>query len=276
MKPPLSARTRVFAILGDPVAHTLSPAIQNAAIHAAQLDAAYVALRVQEADVASVMRTLAGGNVTIPHKGRAADALDRAPARVKQTHACNTFWTEGKRLLGDNTDVIGFSVALRRLLPDVAGARVLMIGAGGAARAALYALLEDAADQVTVLARSRARRKEIVSVAGRRARRVDVVSNEQKIRGEGFDLVVNATPLGIKDKDPAPLRLGRLGGVRAVFDMVYRPQGTRWSREAANAGIPAMDGMEMLLQQAAAAFEIWWKVDAPMKEMRAAMESPRP
>jgi shikimate dehydrogenase len=270
-----TGETSVFAILGDPVAHSLSPVIQNAAIRAAGLDATYVPLRVGEPHVDSVMRTLAGGNVTIPHKGTAAESLDRATARVKQTRACNTFWTDGKRLLGDNTDVIGFAVALRLLLADVAGARVLIAGAGGAARAALYALLEDGADEVVVIARSRARRKEIMSVAGRRARRLEVVANEKKVAGQGFDLVVNATPLGIKDNDPAPLRLERLGGVRAVFDLVYRPEGTRWSRHAASAGIPAMDGKEMLLQQAAAAFEIWWDADAPIKQMRAAMESPR-
>ena len=269
-----TGQTSVFGILGDPVAHTLSPIIQNAALRAAGLDATYVALRVAEKHVAPVMRTLAGGNVTIPHKGTAAAALDRATGRVRQTRACNTFWTDGTRLLGDNTDVIGFSVALRLLLADVAGARVLVAGAGGAARAALYALLEDGADQVVVIARSRGRRKEISSVAGRRARRVEVVASEKKVAGEGFDLVVNATPLGIKDKDAPPLRLERLGGVRAVFDLVYRPEGTRWSRHAAAAGIPAMDGKEMLLQQAAAAFEIWWDTDAPIKQMRAAMESP--
>jgi shikimate dehydrogenase len=271
----LSASTRVFAILGDPVAHTLSPIIQNAALHAAGLDAAYVALRVGEKAVAPVMRTLAGGNVTIPHKGVAAASLDRATARVKQTRACNTFWTDGKRLLGDNTDVIGFSVALRLLMPDVSGARVLVVGAGGAARAALYALLEDGADEVVLIARSRARRAELEHVAGRKARRVHVVANEKAMRDHGFDLVVNATPLGIKDRDAWPLRLERLGGVRAVFDMVYRQQGTRWSRYASAAGIPAMDGKEMLLQQAAAAFEIWWDMDAPMRQMRAAMETPR-
>jgi shikimate dehydrogenase len=271
----VTANTRVFAILGDPVAHTLSPLIQNAAIRAAQVDAAYVALRVATDDVAAVMRTLAGGNVTIPHKGTAAIALDRATSRVKHTRACNTFWTDGKRLLGDNTDVIGFAVALRRLLDDVTGARVLIAGAGGAARAALYALLEEDVGDITVIARSRARRQEIEQVAGRRKRRVDVVAGEKKVRGEGFDLVVNATPLGLKDRDPAPIHLEKLGGVRAVFDMVYRPTGTRWSRHAASAGIPAIDGREMLIQQAAAAFEIWWQMDAPIKQMRAAMESPR-
>lgn len=274
MTTPLSAGTRVFAILGDPVAHTLSPILHNAAFRAHKLDAAYVALRVAAADVPAVMRTLAGGNVTIPHKGVAAEALDRATARVRHTHACNTYWTDGKRLLGDNTDVIGFSVALRRLLPDVAGARALVIGAGGAARAALYALLEDDVDDVTVIARSRARRKEIEQVGGRRKRRVHVVAGEKKVRDEGFDLVVNATPLGLKDSDAIPLHLERLGGVRAVFDMVYRPAGTRWSRHAAAAGIPAIDGKEMLLQQAAAAFEIWFDIDAPIKQMRAAMAAP--
>ena len=270
----MSARTRVFAILGDPVAHTLSPTLQNAALRSRELDAVYVALRVTDADVPSVMRTLAGGNVTIPHKGAAAAALDRATARVTRTRACNTFWSDGKRLLGDNTDVIGFSVALRRLFRDVTGARVLIAGAGGAARAALYALLEDGADDVTVIARNRGRRKEIESVAGRRARRVHIVASEKKVKGEPFDLVVNATPLGLGKKDPMPLRLDPLGDVRGVFDMVYRSEGTRWSDDAARRGIAAMDGKEMLLQQAAAAFEIWWEMDAPIERMRAAMEAP--
>ena len=274
---PITDRVKetLFAILGDPVAHTLSPAIQNAAIRAANLDAAYVALQVAADDVTAVMRSLAGGNVTIPHKGTAANALNRATARVRQTHACNTFWTDGKRLLGDNTDVIGFSVALRRLLPDVAGARVLVVGAGGAARAALYALLEDRAGAVTVVARSRGRRKEIESVAGRRARRVHVVASAKKIRGELFDLVVNATPLGIEANDAAPIELAQLGGVRAVFDMVYRPEGTRWSRYAAECGILAKDATAIVLYPAAVAVEIWLVTAAPIKAMRAAIALPR-
>jgi shikimate dehydrogenase len=271
----LTGETRAFAILGNPVSHTLSPVIQNAALQAEQLDAVYVALACTSDDVPAVMRSLAGGNVTIPHKGAAAQALDRATSRVQRTAACNTFWSDGKRLYGDNTDVIGFSVALRRLLPDPAGARVLIIGAGGAARAAVYALLEDDVDEITVLARQRRRRAEIEHVAGRRGRRVNVLGNEKAVHNQGFDLVVNATPLGMKPRDAAPFKLERLGGVRAVFDMVYRPEGTAWSRRAAASGIPAIDGMEMLLQQAAAAFEIWWDIDAPLDVMRAAIGSPR-
>ncbi|MYK68366.1 MAG: hypothetical protein F4020_02005, partial [Gammaproteobacteria bacterium] len=103
------AGTRVFAILGNPVAHSLSPAIQNAALRAAGLDGRYVAIACQPEDVAPVMRTLAraggGGNVTVPHKRRAAAALDDAAAAVGRTGACNTFWGEGARIRGDNTDV---------------------------------------------------------------------------------------------------------------------------------------------------------------------------
>jgi shikimate dehydrogenase len=271
----VTGETRAFAILGNPVQHALSPVLHNAAFDAEDLDAVYVALQCAEPDVPALMRSLAGGNVTIPHKGTAARALDRATTRVQRTSACNTFWFDGKRLYGDNTDVIGFSVALRLLLPDPAGARVLIVGAGGAARAAVHALLEDDVDQITVLARHRSRKAEIENVAGRRHRRVEVVGQDKRIHGEGFDLVVNATPLGMNPKDSLPFKLEKLGGVRAVFDMVYRQGGTAWARRAAASGIPAIDGTEMLLQQAAAAFEIWWDIDAPIHVMRKAIATPR-
>ena len=263
--------TPVFAILGKPVAHSLSPVLYTAAFAEAGIDAVYVRLQAETEDVRSVMRTLDGGNITVPHKGVAAASLDRATARVKRTRACNTFWMEGSRLYGDNTDTIGFAVALRRLLPDPAGARVLVVGAGGAARAAVYALLEDDADEITVIARRKQRRSEIEEVAGRRARRVHVVASEKKLGGEGFDLVVNATPLGLQDRDALPIEFHKLGGLRTVFDMVYKRGGTQWVRRAASYGIPAIDGTEMLIQQAAAAFEIWTGVDAPVAEMRRAL-----
>ena len=273
--PRISGATPVFALLGNPVSHSLSPAIYNAALRALDIDAIYIALACESVDVPSVMRSLAGGNITVPHKGTAANALDKSTDRVSRTHACNTFWWQGKRLCGDNTDVIGFSVALRRLLDDPAGARVLVVGAGGAARAAVHALLDAKADEITVIARSRARRREIETVAGRQGRRVHVVASEEKAYGQGYDLVVNATPLGLKDTDKPPLKFEKLDGLRAVFDMVYRRGGvTPWVQRAMALGIPAGDGSEMLLQQAAAAFEIWWDVDAPIRAMRAAMESP--
>jgi shikimate dehydrogenase len=264
-------------VLGDPVQHSRSPAIHNAAIAAAGIDAVYVALRCSARDVPGLLTGLArangGGNVTVPHKGVAAEAVERPSARVRATRACNTFWLKAGKVHGENTDVTGFSRAVNEVLHDVRGARVLIVGAGGAARAALYALLEDGAAGVTVLGRRAARAREIAEVAGRRAKRVAYVTREGLLRDEGFDLVVNATPLGLAADDATPLRFSALAGLTAVFDMTYRSGGTAWVRQALANGIPAIDGTEMLIQQAAAAFEIWFDVEAPVAAMRAAIRT---
>lgn len=272
------AGTRVFAILGKPVAHSLSPAIQNAALRAAGLDGRYVAIACEAADVAPVMRTLAraggGGNVTVPHKRRAAAALDDPTAAVGRTGACNTFWGEGARILGDNTDVEGARRALRALLAGPArGIRVLLAGAGGGARAAVAALIDEGAAEVHVINRTLARARAMAGEVG--DARVRVVSDARTLEGRAFDLVLNATSLGLDRRDPLAVDLGRLGPVGAVMDMVYAPSGTPLTAAARTRGIPAMDGGEMLLRQGAAAFERWWGREAPLSAMREALERAR-
>ncbi len=269
---------RVFAVLGDPVAHSLSPAIQNAAFRAAGLDGRYVAIACEPDDVAPAMRTLAraggGGNVTVPHKRRAAAALDRAAAAVGRTGACNTFWGEGARTCGDNTDVEGARRAVRAVLEGPArGARVLLVGAGGGARAAVAALVDEGAAEVRVVNRTAARARAMAAEAG--DARVRVVADVDVLEGRAFDLVLNATSLGLSARDPLPVALDRLGSVGAVLDMVYAPAGTRLTAAARARGIPAMDGGEMLLRQGAAAFELWWGREAPLPAMRRALERAR-
>lgn len=270
-----TAQTRTFALLGNPVAHSASPIIQGAAIEHAGVDAIYVALRCEAEDLPGLLLGLAraggGGNVTVPHKGIAAQTIEVASSRVRATRACNTFWLRRGRVHGENTDAPAFAAALRAIAGDVRGSRALILGAGGAARSAVYALLEDGCDTIVVLGRSRARAREISSVAGHRSRRVVFTTDERAIRGEGFDVVINATPLGLRPRDRIPLKLGKLGGITAVFDMVYKPGGTAWTRYARSLGIPAADGEEMLIRQAAAAFEIWFEMPAPSDVMRAAM-----
>lgn len=269
-----SGGTRVFAILGNPVAHSLSPAIQTAALRAAGLDGRYVAIACQADDVAPVMRTLAraggGGNVTVPHKRRAAAALDEAAPAVGRTGACNTFWGEGARMRGDNTDVEGARRAVRALLAGPArGARVLLVGAGGGARAAVAALIDEDAGEVWVVNRTLARARAMADEAG--DARVRVASDARTLEGQAFDLVLNATSLGLDAHDPLPVDLARLGPVGAVMDMVYSPSGTRLTASARARGVPAMDGGEMLLRQGAAAFELWWGREAPLPAMREAL-----
>lgn len=277
MTPTLTAATRLFGILGNPVAHSRSPVIHNAAIAALGLDATYVALQCKTRDFPGLFRGLAlaggGGNVTIPHKGAAAEAVDRASPRVKATRACNTFWSKRGKLYGENTDVIGFNSAIRQVVDDVRGTRVLVIGAGGGARAVIYGLLEEGAAGITVLGRSRKRAREIAEVAGRRKNRVAYITTERLLKDEGFDLIVNATPLGLRATDRFPIRFGRVAALTAVLDIVYQPGGTAWVNHARELGIPAADGSEMLLGQAAAAFELWFNTAAPLDVMRTALES---
>lgn len=274
---PTSAATRLFAVLGDPVAHSLSPAMHGAALAERGIDAVYLALRCGEREAAGLVRGLAsaggGGNVTVPHKRRAAEAVDRRTASVERTGACNTFWADDGEVWGDNTDVAGFRGAVTALLPGgVAGARVVLLGAGGAARAALAGLLDDGVGEVVILNRSVDRARELIRALG--AERVaTALDGEGALAGEEFDLAVQATSLGLHPSDPLPPSLDRCTGVGAALDLVYGREPTRWVRAARERGVRAADGREMLLLQAAAAFRRWFGDPVPVAVMRAALNA---
>ncbi len=272
--------TRLLALLGDPVAHSLSPRIQNAALRALGLNAVYLALRVAPDDVEGLLLGVAraggGGNVTLPHKERAAMAVEVPSDAVRRTGACNTFWLEQGRVHGDNTDVEGFRLALLELLGrPLLGARVLLIGAGGAARAALLALLDEGAEEIAILNRNRERAIEVREAIARDARRVRVLGGVADAVATPWDLVVNATRLGMGDRDETPFPLTGAPRPGAVMDLVYRPDETAWVREARTFDIPAADGGAMLVHQGAAAFSRWWGRDAPLGVMREALTDVR-
>ncbi|HEX6751077.1 MAG TPA: shikimate dehydrogenase [Longimicrobium sp.] len=275
MTPPATAATRVLALLGDPVSHSLSPVFQNAAIRALGLDGVYVALRCSGDDAPGLLRALAraggGGNVTVPHKGAAARAVDRPSEAVEATGACNCFWLEDGEIRGDNTDVHGVTAAIRSLMGrSIAGARVLLIGAGGAARAAAYALASHAAGEIVILNRTPERAREMLRFA-RPATGVRVALTPREVGADGFDLAINATSLGLRPDDALPLD-PEIVQVDAALDLVYTRTGeTPWVRAMRERGIPTSDGREMLLHQGAEAFRRWWGVDAPLQVMRDAL-----
>lgn len=276
---PTSA-TRLIALLGDPVAHSLSPVFQNAAFRAAQVDGVYLALRCAPGELPGLLSGLAlaggGGNVTLPHKELAARTVARRTGAVEATGACNTFWREGGEVWGDNTDVAGFSAAVEALLgAPPAGARVLLLGAGGAARAALASLGAAGAREVVVSNRSPGRAAALVERFASSRARLSVAPSPAPPAGEPFDLVVNSTSLGLRASDPLPLPLDGSPPFRAALDLVYSPGETAWVRELRARGIPAADGAEMLLRQGAAAFERWWGREAPLEAMRTALAAAR-
>lgn len=274
----ISASTRALTLLGDPVEHSLSPLIQNAAIETAGMDGVYVAVRCTAEDLVGLMRGLSraggGGNVTLPHKEKAAMVVDVPSEAVRRTGACNTFWggPDG-RVHGDNTDVAGLRRALTDFVRDPHGMRVLLLGAGGAARAALMGLLEEGVDEVLLLNRSAERARAVARrIGGQRAR---VAATAEDVRDQAFDLVINATRLGMSPDDPPPLDFELLGRAGAAMDLVYGLEPTPFVKAAETFGIRAMDGAEMLVQQGAASFERWWGAAAPVDAMREALAAGR-
>jgi len=272
----VTSSTRVLVLLGDPVSHSLSPVIQNAACAEAGVDGVYVAVRCNAGDLEGFMHGLSraggGGNVTIPHKEKAAAVVDVPSEAVRRTGACNTFWGgEDGRVHGDNTDVDGFRRALRKFLHgSTSGIRVLLLGAGGAARATLMGLLEEGAEEVVLLNRSTERARAVARrIGGQRAR---VVLLAEEVRGQSFDLVVNATSLGLSPDDPVPFDFELPSRVGAAMDLVYRPQPTPFMKAAEEYGVRVINGGDMLVQQGAVAFERWWGQEAPLDAMTRALE----
>ena len=276
----VTATTRVLTLLGDPVAHSASPELQNAAFRAAAVDGVYVAVRCAPDDLVGFMRGLAraggGGNVTLPHKEKAASILDVRSDAVRRTGACNTFWgDEDGRVHGDNTDVEGFRRALKVFLEGpTSGIRVLLLGAGGAARAALAALVEDGAGEILLYNRTQDRARAVARRIG--GQKVRVVPIARELEGEDFDLVVNATSLGLSPGDASPVDFEKLNRAGAAMDLVYGHHTTGFVEAAEAAGIRATDGMEMLVQQGAASFERWWGEGAPVEAMRDAIAERQP
>lgn len=271
----ITARTRVFAVIGNPVDHSLSPVIHNAALRHLELDGVFGALRASQEDMIGFLRGLAraggGGNITLPHKEKAATVVDRPSVEVRRTGACNTFWAEDGVIHGDNTDVEGFGRALDEFLGEPPeGYRVLVLGAGGAARACLVALMDRDVKEIQLLNRTHERARVVARRIG--GERVRVLDDQRAVAGGNYDLVVNTTRLGLDDDDPLPLDLELLDRAGAVVDIVFGHGLTPFLDRARKLGIRGADGSEMLLHQAAVAFRRWWGVEPSLEIMREALK----
>jgi len=261
----ISGGSRVFVILGNPVAHSLSPLMQNAAFRALGLPAVYVPLACSTEDVSALIRAVSraggGGNVTVPHKDTAARAVDDCRELAQAAEACNTFWSEDGRIVGDNTDVPGLLEALHQLgLPN---APWFIAGSGGGARAAVLAAGEHGV-AVAVRSRDTGRQKEFESW---------ITSRGVPLTEPGeCGVLINATPLGLQAGDPLPIEPDGFSRAEIAFDMVYAPGETSWIRTMKSRVRKSADGRAMLVAQGAAAFERWFPAKrAPVEVMRAAV-----
>lgn len=264
----ITANTALLAVIGDPVRHSLSPILHNGWIADHGLDAVYVALPLISEDAVSALRALGrfgliGANVTVPHKHAAARAADAPDAMVQALGAANTLiWKDGA-LAARNTDVGGFWAAMTNAAPDwEQSKRVVVVGAGGAARAIVYALARQGGPELIIANRTRERAMELASFArslyGSPARAIDMDH-----LGEAFadaDLIINGGSLGMASGPDLDWPIEAAPAHATICDIVYRPLETALLRKARARGLRAIDGLGMLIHQGALSFEHWFGV----------------
>jgi 3-dehydroquinate dehydratase/shikimate dehydrogenase len=263
----LNARTRVYGVIGAPIAHSLSPAMQNAAFQAARLNAVYLPFEVRNLGDFLACRAelgVAGFSITLPHKQAMLACLDGCDPVAESIGAVNTVVVRGgNRLYGYNTDYVGVLRTLARHV-RLEGAQVLVLGAGGSARAVAFALATAGAF-VSITARRPERGRALARALGGEALRRHQVGRRR------FDAIVNCTPVGMAPQaEASPLGPAELNA-RVVFDLVYTPLETQLLRWARKRGSVAVPGWQMLVEQGAAQFEIWTGLRAPLAVMRRAV-----
>ncbi len=277
----IDGSTRFAAVFGDPVAHSLSPAMHNAAYAALKLNRVYIACHVTPDRLPDALRAipalgLLGVNLTVPHKQAALKIVRRLSAEARLLGAINSVVNRGGMLYGDNTDARGLELALRELDLALRGRLAIVIGAGGAAAAAIVAVARLRAARIVIVNRTRAR-------AERLARRFARLPGPDQIHAAGLDelrdpalmgaaaIVMNATPMGLKTARFVSLDYRATGRDCLFYDLIYAPRLTPFLKPAAALGRPVADGAAMLLHQGALAFRLFNGVPAPIPVMRSAL-----
>ncbi len=275
----VSGKTKVFGVIGDPIEHSLSPVMQNAAFAVSELDCVFLAFNVKSAELEKAMdgmRALGiqGFNVTMPHKTAILSFLDEVDPTAKSLNAVNTVKNENGKLFGFNTDGAGALAALRENGVDPKGKRVMLLGAGGAARAIAFALAEQA-DELSILNRTLQPAVELTNLVHQKfnSKVFAYALSPLTIRANvaDADLLINATSVGMKPNASKTLVAPKwLKPDLAVMDIVYDPLETKLAKNAKAAGAKMVSGVEMLIYQGAASFEIWTGRKAPVEVMRKA------
>lgn len=286
-----SSTTQRLAVIGDPISHSLSPLMQNFLIAHFALPFQYEALRVSVNELPGVIARLrrgefAGVNVTIPHKQAIIPLLDDLEEGAQRMGAVNTVVSSNGALLGHNTDVIGFQRTLESAGINVAQEEVLVLGAGGAAAAVLFSLLDMGAGVIYLSNRDPARAQRLRETFSEEDQgRVRIISWPERLeflQMPAVSIIINATSLGMLPNVAAsPLPASEFRADMTVIDLVYNPYGTKFLREAKQAGAKTVPGLPMLIYQGVAALELWSKqkldvaevYDVLEKKLRATLQS---
>jgi shikimate dehydrogenase len=279
----VTSETDVYGLMGYPVKHSVSPQIHNSAFKTLKINAVYLTFEVKKEFLKRALDGIKalgikGVNVTIPHKINVVKYLDELSEEAALIGAVNTILNNDGELLGFNTDSTGVLKAFKAYKVDLTGKKVVLVGAGGAAKAIAFAIAEKV-NSLIILNRTR---KKASNLAKELKRKLKVNVLSEKLTFEALrknlidaDIIVNATSIGMMpnfNQTPIPKEL--LKSNMIVLDVVYNPLETKLLKEAGEVGAKCINGLEMLVQQAAEAFKIWFKIDPPIDEMRnAALKS---
>jgi len=276
---PISGSSLNYGLIGDPVDHSLSPTIQNAAFQSAGLDAVYVAWRVQPLGLRSAVQGLRvlgvrGFNVTTPHKSAVARYLDKVDILASRIQSVNTVTNDGGMLTGFSTDGTGALNSLEEAGASLDQGGIILIGAGGAGRAIAYALAERGCRFTFVnrtLSKARLIARRIRDQFNIQVASAPLSSRNLKTLLAQAEIVVNASSMGMNGKSNLPIKPAWLRPEHYVFDLVYRPLETKLLQYASLAGARTITGLDMLVNQGACSFFLWTGRKAPVVEMRQAI-----
>ena len=278
----INAQTKLCGVIGNPVEHSLSPAIHNAAFQKLGLNFVYLAFRIEDLPAAihgiRALGNVRGFSVTIPHKVGVIPLLDEVETTARHIGSVNTIVADDGRLRGYNTDASGALRALHDAGVALKGRRVVMLGSGGAARAIAFALAGEAPELLTILGIDDRERRGLASDLRTKTpvRLEEGPLNESSLAAAvtGSAVLLHCTPIGMSPKtDETCVPSNLLHSALAVMDIVYNPLETRLIRDAKSAGCRTIRGIEMFLNQAVAQFELWTGAPAPVDVMRTVLES---
>jgi len=268
--------SKTFAVIGDPINHSLSPNIHSAAFRELNLDCSYIGYRIPKEELEEGIEGLkkikiTGFNVTIPHKIKIMKYLDKIDESCSLIGAANTIVNTDGILKGYNTDMDGFLEPFKKKGLKIINSKVLLLGAGGAARAIVAGFAKAKAKSITIANRTLENAEKLSEFAEKIGLSADVIKIENvKDSAKNYDIIVNATSIGLKNEQSI-ISLNGINEKTIVYDIVYMPMNTDFIKKAKENGAVVIYGYEMLLGQATRAFEIWHNMEAPYNAMKKAL-----
>ena len=267
---------KTFAVIGDPIDHSLSPTIHTAAYSNLNLECTYIAYRIPKNELESGIHSLksieiSGFNVTIPHKIEIMKLLDETDETCKMIGAANTVVNDDGRLIGYNTDIDGFLEPIKNREISFVDSNILLLGAGGASRAIIAGIKKENGKKITIMNRTVSKAEELAEFGKNLGLEINVlpIEDAQKLNAD-YNFIINASSLGLKN-EPNILPTQLMNSETIVYDIVYKPVNTELIKHAKKANSQIIYGYEMLLGQATRSFEIWLKQKAPYEVMKKAI-----